>query len=368
MIGLIILGCLLAAGAFKVLRGVYYIRKARKLTAKAGSHRAADAEAAVALGFVPADRLDTEHGAPPAPADTAALDAVRAGGWQAGAAWLEAAGRNWDERVRRVRNLSDLAAADDAWLLAWRAARPQDPAAALVHADSSVLVAWNVRGSLSAKHTTQEQFRVFHQLIAGAQEAMHEAQRIADPADPVPYMLEQPIAMALGYSHERYRELWAQIVARDPKVLAAHTGALQYWCRKWRGSHEEAEAFAKESAAAGAPGELLSVLPLYAYLEYEMSESELDPNEYYKRPEIVAATDAALADVAAADPADRRVTGVRHMLAWNLYWQDRYTEAVEQFRAVDGYIDATPWSYAADSKARYVRARDYSVRQATQNA
>ncbi len=95
-----------------------------------------------------------------------------------------------------------------------------------------------------------------------------------------------------------------------------------------------------------------------------MSESELDPSVYYKRPEIVAATDAALADVAAADPADRRVTRVRHMLAWNLYWQDRYTEAVEQFRVVDGHIGATPWTYAADTKARYVQARDFSVRRA----
>ncbi|MFI6145209.1 hypothetical protein [Streptomyces sp. NPDC051109] len=95
-----------------------------------------------------------------------------------------------------------------------------------------------------------------------------------------------------------------------------------------------------------------------------MAESELDPSVYYKRPEIVAATDVALADVAAADPADRRVARVRHMLAWNLYWQDRWAEAVEQFRAVDGYVGATPWKYSADAKGRYLQARDFSVRRA----
>ncbi|WP_037835801.1 hypothetical protein [Streptomyces sp. NRRL S-244] len=360
MLGLIILGILLISGAYKMLR-------ARKGGGGAGMRRRAsraDGLAAVALGFVPPERLDADHGCPPAPADTAALDAVRAGDWQAGAAWADAAGQDWDERIRRVRELAELAAEEDAWLLAWRAARPQDPTAAAVHADASVLVAWNVRGSLTADRTTQEQFRNFHRLIAASQEAMHEAQRLADPADPVPYMLEQPVAMALGYSHERYGQLWAEIVGRGPKVLAAHTGALQYWCRKWRGSHEEAEAFARQAAASGAPGELLSLLPLYAYLEYEMSEPELDPSVYYKRPEIVAATDAALADVAAADPADRRVARVRHMLAWNLYWQDRWTQAVEQFRAVDGYVGATPWTYSADAKARYVQARDFSVRRA----
>ncbi|MFJ6721239.1 MULTISPECIES: hypothetical protein [unclassified Streptomyces] len=358
MLGLIILGVMLLGGAFKLLR-------ARKAGAGAGPRRrAVDPNAATALGFLPADRLDTDHGTPPEPGDVAVLDAVRAGDWEAGAAWLDAAGQDWDERFRRVRDLADLAAEDDAWLLAWRARRPEDPSAAAVQADTSVLVAWQVRGSLGAEHTTQEQFRLFHRLIASSQEVIAEARRLADPADPVPYMLEQPVAMALGYPHEQYGRLWAEIVKRDPKVLSAHTGALQYWCRKWRGSHAEAEAFAKASAASGAPGDLLSLLPLIAYLEHEMSEAGLAPEVFYQRPHVVAATDAALADVAAADPADRRVTRVRHMLAWNLHWQGRYAEAVEQFRAVDGYIGATPWTYAADSRSRYVRTRDLCVREA----
>ncbi|MEU6891869.1 hypothetical protein ABZ934_08700 [Streptomyces sp. NPDC046557] len=358
MIGLAILAIVLISGAYKMLR-------ARRSAGGAGNRRrAADPNAALALGFLPADRLDTDRGAPPAPGEVAALDAVRAGDWQAGAAWLDAAGQDWDERFRRVGVLAGPAAEDDAWLLAWRAERPEDAGAAAVHADAAVSVAWKVRGSLGAKHTTQEQFRVFHRLIAASQEVMAEAQRLADPADPVPYMLEQPVAMALGYTHERYGELWAEIVKRDPKVLSAHTGALQYWCRKWRGSHEVAEAFAKASAASGAPGDLLSLLPLYAYVEYEMAEEDLAPEVFYQRPDVVAATDAALADVAAADPADRRVARVRHVLAWNLYWQGRYAEAVEQFRAVDGYIGATPWTYVSDSRGRYLRARDFCVREA----
>ncbi|MFB7467922.1 hypothetical protein ACFCZ1_31270 [Streptomyces sp. NPDC056224] len=363
MIGLIILSVVLLGAAYKFLREVRQDRKA-----EGRGRSGADVRAAVEMGFVPAAQLDTENRSPVSPGQTAALAAVRAGDWQPAAAWLEEAGQDWDERVRRVQVLSERAAEEDGWLLAWRAARPQDPTAAVVHADASVQVAWNVRGSLSARHTTQEQFRVFHQLIARAQEAAHEAQRVADPADPVPYMVEQPIAMALGYPHERYRELWAQIVKRDPKVLAAHVGALQYWCRKWRGSHEEARAFARESAAAGAPGDLLSLLPLYAYLEEEMAEEDADPQVFYSRPEVVAAADAALADLAAAHPDDLRAGRLRHMLAWVLYWQDRCTEALEQFRAIDGYIGTTPWTYAVDSRARYLQARDYCARQATRNA
>ncbi|WP_030855437.1 hypothetical protein [Streptomyces sp. NRRL F-4474] len=86
-------------------------------------------------------------------------------------------------------------------------------------------------------------------------------------------MIEQPVAQGLGYAHEQYGELWAQITRRDPKVLTAHTSALQYWCAKWRGSHELALAFARESAASGKPGELLSLLPLTAYFEQKVSET-----------------------------------------------------------------------------------------------
>ncbi|MBW5481970.1 hypothetical protein [Streptomyces bambusae] len=380
MTWLIILGVPLAAGAIWVLRGVYYLRKAKRLNAEAdrlnaeaAASRARRAEieaeqarAVVAQGFVAADDLDTEHRAPVPAEETAAVAAVTAGDWAAGAAWIEAAGQDWDERDHRIRTLAEPAAEDDAWLLAWRAARPQDATAAAVHADASVLVAWNVRGSKSAKYTTDEQFRVFHQLLGSAQEAVHEAQRLAGPADPVPYMLEQPIAMALGYSHERYAQLWEQIVTRGPKVVAAHTNALQYWCRKWRGSHEEAESFAAKSAASGAPGDLLTLLPLTAYFERETYESDLDPDVYYKEPHIVAAADAALADLAAADPADPRAVRLRHMLAWILYWQDRYEEALEHFRAVDGCIGAVPWSYSGNPRSRYTKARDYTVRQVTQ--
>ncbi|MFE2150689.1 hypothetical protein ACFXAO_11705 [Streptomyces lavendulae] len=363
MIGLVILAVMLLGGGFKWA-------KARRGAGKqeGRGHGGAAARAAVERGFVPADRLDTEHRAPVTAEERAAVAAAGTGDWQACADWLEAAGKDWDERIRRVQVLSELAAVEDRWLLAWRSAKPQDPTAAVVHADTAVQVAWNVRGSLSASQTTQEQFRIFHRLIAQAQEAAHEAQRLADPADPVPYMVEQPIAMALGYPHERYRELWTRITERDPKVLAAHTGALQYWCRKWRGSHEEAREFARASAAAGAPGDLLTLLPLYAHLEEEMATQDADPDVYYKQPEVVAAADAALADLAAARPDDPRAGRLRHVLAWVLYWQDRYEEALEQFRIVDGYIGAAPWTYVMDPKARYLQVRDYCVSRVPEKA
>ncbi|MEV6951700.1 hypothetical protein [Streptomyces sp. NPDC051183] len=376
MIGLYILGLLLLAGAFKVLRGVYYIRKAKRLEAEIGTlnagteaieagQAAAKAAAVVALGFVAEADLDTENPAPVPPERAAALEAVRSGDWEAGAAYIEAAGQDWHERMERVRPLAEAAAEDDAWLLAWRTARPTDPTAALVDADTAIMVAWNVRGGQSGSRTTQEQFRLFHELLIKAQEAAHEAQRLADPADPTPYIVEQPIGQGLGYSHERYRELWEQVVERDPKVLWSHISGLQYWCRKWRGSHELALAFARESAAAGEPGDLMSLLPLIAYFEQETDESDLAAETFFKEPEIVAAVDAALLDLAAAGDDHPGTARMRHLLAYLLFWQDRDEQAVEQFRHIDGYIGALPWSYAGSPKRRYLYARDWAVGVAT---
>ncbi|MFD5880374.1 hypothetical protein [Streptomyces yangpuensis] len=381
MIGLYVLGAMLLFGAFKILRGIYYIRKAKRLEAEVAAlegrtvasdsrtaaakaeQKAREAAAVVALGFVAEEDLDTDNALPVPPERKAALDAVRAGDWEAGAAYVEACGTDWEERWQRVRALAEVAAEDDAWLLAWRAARPADPSAALVNADTGVLVAWNVRGSARASHTTQEQFRIFHELLAKAQEQAWEAQRLADPADPVPYMVEQSVSLGLGYPHEQYRRLWSQITKRDPKNLSAHTNAMQYWSQKWRGSHERALAFARECAAGAEPGELLSALPLIAYVEQELHESDLEPETFFKEPEVAAAVDAALVDLAAADPDDWRTVRLRHLLAWFLFWQDRDAEAVEQFRHIDGHIGAMPWYYWP--KSRYVHARDWAVRVVT---
>ncbi|MET9695927.1 hypothetical protein ABZY31_03240 [Streptomyces sp. NPDC006529] len=356
-----VLGLALLAVAAYVLRGVHHIRKAGRLTAEAEAVGARAAELSVARGFLPGDRLDTGRAGPVPEEHGAVLAAVRSGDWRAGAAWVEAAGRDWEERYTRVYVLGDEAAQDDTWLRAWRAARPDDAAAAAVDADSALTVASNVRGALRASQTSREQFRVFHELQAKAQALVEEAQALADPADSTPYVLEQPIALGLSYPHERFRALSQEIVERDPKNLSAHVRALQYWCHKWHGSHAQALTYAKEAAALGGPGDLLSLLPLYAYFEHETHEADLDPDTYYKQPEIVAAATAALADLAAAAPGDRRAVRLRHMLAWVLYWQDRYPEAVEQFRHIDGYIGTAPWTYVSDPASRYLKARDYSV-------
>jgi tetratricopeptide (TPR) repeat protein len=355
-----------------ILFALYSFYRARQKSSSNGSGASVRnrdlPKAAAKLGFLPGEQLDTERAYAPDPGITAVREAVRAGDWKAGAEFLAEAGKDWQERDRRSSVLAGEAVKDDSWLLAWRTERPQDPDVALVHAESLIYLAWEIRGSATAKHTTREQFAGFHRVLDQAREACAHAQALAGD-DPCPFIVEIPLAKGLGYPHERFEEIWAEIVKRDPHHLAAHTSALQYWCRKWRGSHELAESFARSAAEKGAPGQLLTLLPLEAYFEYEIANDDLEQDEFYKRPEIVAAVDAALVDVAAAaaaNPDDWRIPQVRHLLASLLFWQDRYEAAVEQFRLVDGYIDAVPWSYRGgrDSMIEaYVQQRDYSAAQ-----
>ncbi|MEU3609952.1 hypothetical protein AB0E83_31615 [Streptomyces sp. NPDC035033] len=345
---------------------VYFWIKSRRAARSGGSgdSAAAHAEAAARLGLLPTDRLDTEKAAP-LPADrVAATEAVRAGDWRAGAAYVEAAGRDWYARTARIGRIAHEAVEDDAWLRAWREERPDDPTAAAVHASALVYLAWEIRGSRQAKHTTDEQFASFHRVLADARAAFARAQELAGD-DPSPFIGELPLAMGLGYSHDAFEAIWAEIEKRDPVNYLAYSSGLQYWCAKWRGSHEQALAFARRAADRGRPGDLMALFPLEAYFEQETYESDLDPQEFYNRPEVVAATDAALADLAEAvrvhGADDPRVAETRHMLAWVLYWQDRYEAAFEQFRAVDGFIGCAPWTYAGDPVRRYVKARDYTA-------
>ncbi|WP_335939162.1 M48 family metallopeptidase [Streptomyces sp. PTD5-9] len=295
--------------------------------------------------------------------------ALRAGDWRAGAAFLRKAGRDRQERLRRAAVLQDEAAADDAWLLVWRAERPGDAGAALVHAGALTGVAARVHGTRPTQDPTWEQSSVFRRVMAGAREACREAQALAGD-DPCPYVAEIPCALALGYDRAECRALWAKIVVRGGAHLAAHDTALRYWGHHWAGSYRQAGYLAREAARRSSPGRLLTLLPLYAAFKEERSSPETDPDEYYKAPELIAAADACLADVAAAAAAgreDRRLVRARHLLAWTLYWQDRYAEAMEQFRLIDcpAADDVpspyAPWSYSTSPKTFFTTCHEYSA-------
>ncbi|MGO4428396.1 hypothetical protein AB4Z54_59165, partial [Streptomyces sp. MCAF7] len=61
-------------------------------------------------------------------------------------------------------------------------------------------------------------------------------------------------------------------------------------------------------------------------------------------------------------PADHPVQPhVRHLLVWFLVRAERYAEAMEQLRHVDGHVGAIPWSYGMDPAAEYTVYRALAV-------
>lgn len=316
----------------------------------------ATARAVRSLGLLPASEQKTEHAAPLPANWTAALAAVRRREWQPAARVLEEIGRDWERRSYFTDELADLAAEDDTWLLAWEADRADDPDAAVVRARSTVTLAWEIRGADRAKNTTQEQFAGFHRVLVQAREHIARAAAL-NPADPTPFIAEIWVALGLGYPNSEMNRLWEQITARAPYHYEAHFSALQYWCGKWRGSAELAMDFA-ENAARNAPlGSLLTAFPLIAHYEHDDS----DDTDVDRTPEMISRVDAALTDAAAADPTHPRLPELRHLLAYYLTLQDRHEAAIEQYKLVDGYVNALPWRYYDDMPKRYCRFRDQSV-------
>ncbi|MFG2696182.1 hypothetical protein [Kitasatospora sp. NPDC048407] len=301
-------------------------------------------------GLVPGDELILDPGLAGPDVD-AALAALEAGDWHPVADLLAAAAGDHDRRRGLMRRFAEPAAENDAWLLAWRAEQPDNADAAILAQDSLVVLAWNVRTSQRAAAVTSERWAAFRKVLGDAEAAAAEAVRLADPADPLPFVAQIPLAMGQSWDNERFRALWQEIVSRDPHNFSAHTGALQYWCAKWKGSHEEMHAFVDAAVAAAPKGSLLSALKLEAY--FEQFEGNKEP---YTAPEVQAAVAAVLADLELADPDDRHRRYAHGWLVWVLAQAGRPADAMPHLRAL-GPIVPEPWTYWADPVDRFVTRR-----------
>ncbi|MFC1228711.1 hypothetical protein [Streptomyces sp. Sce081] len=347
---IVVIGLVLAASA------LFYRRVTRVPSPSRRSSRRAEA-----LGFLPQSAQNTLLTAADAELEQAGAEAAR-GRWEK-AARLMARTREQRDWARRSYYADVLgthrAAQPDSWLGAWEAAAgPDDPDAALVRARATVSLAWHLRGGAWAKDTGEQQFAGFHSTLRGVPRLNARAAEL-NPDDPSPYVAEIWVALGLGHSHEKMRRIWAEVTARDPYHYGAHRAALQYWCAKWRGSEELAVAFAREAEAGAPRGSLLSALPLIVW--YEHRDTHADPDEL-REPYLLDMVDTALADVAAAPPDHPDTASVRHLLAYFLTQQRRHDEALQQFRLVDGYVDAAPWRYYDDPAAVYCLWRNRAVK------
>ncbi|MGI5445201.1 hypothetical protein ACQEVM_05545 [Streptomyces sp. CA-243310] len=288
-----------------------------------------------------------------------ALDNVeRTGRWQAASQLLAGTPTEGEQRWQRVQAFGGAAALDlvrrpgegAQWLKAWRLEAPKDAGGAQVHAELLVQQAWRHSGGVGS-----EDHRI---ILEEALEACRRAALLA-PGDPVPYITELAIGRALGYSEAEYDALWAKVIDRAPQHMGAHLAALNYWCEKWHGSREKADAFTHAAAARAPQGSLLAALPLFAVYEHLPEVNFV--STFWQSAVVTRAVEGALYAVRTARADDPMLAHVRHLLLMFLVSMERWAEAMEQVRHVDGYVGALPWSASPDPAAAYAVYRALAV-------
>ncbi|MEU7183859.1 MULTISPECIES: hypothetical protein [Streptomyces] len=320
-------------------------------------------------GFVPVEELDVRLPGPDQALEDALAELRRTHDWRPAAELLKATGDDWERRWQRVQTLAGAAAFELAqeeaaerhggapaagagghrvggiWLRTWRSEAPKDPGGAQTHAQFLVLQA--------LRDPASQDFRM---ILEEARTVCREAALLA-PGSPIPYITELAVARGLHDRPADYEALWSTVVQRAPAHMGAHLAALPYWSEKWHGSRKEADAFT-ERAAAGAPAKsLLPALPLFAVYDH-LPEANM-VSSLYQSAVVERAIDGARYALREA-PADHPMAPhVRHLLVWFLVRAERYAEAMEQLRLVDGHVGAVPWSYGRNPAAEYAvyRAR-----------
>ncbi|GAA1579520.1 hypothetical protein ACIQUV_18500 [Streptomyces globosus] len=350
-----ILWFLIAMGLLVAVLGPYIRRRRAGLRlVEPGSPDAADP---ANYGFARQEDLDVRVPGP----DEDLMDALTVvqgtGQWQAASQLLAGTPKEGELRWQRVQAFGGAAALELAaqpgtgaqWLKSWRLQAEKDAGGAQVHAELLVQQAWRHSGGVGS-----EDHRI---ILEEAREACRKA-ALLSPGDPVPYLTELAVARGLGYPESEFDRLWAHVIDRAPQHMGAHLAALQYWCEKWHGSREKADAFAHAAAARAPKGSLLTALPLFAVYEHT---PEVVLTNYWESAVVTRAVEGALYAVHHARPDDPVLPLVRHMLLSFLVPMERWAEAMEQVRHIDGYVGALPWSASQDPAAQYAVYRALAV-------
>ncbi|MFD8644567.1 hypothetical protein ACFV14_30190 [Streptomyces zaomyceticus] len=308
--------------------------------------------------LVPRALLDPRRPGPPPAAYRieemqAVADAAWKGDWRAAEAYVEAAGRDWDERWSRTELLQQVAGDDDEWLEAWRTARPENCDAATVRAGLMVHQAWEIRGSEYADKVPRERMARFKAMLPAA---ITEARKAAllDPENPGPWVVMVTAARGAQYDHDQFQPLWDGLASRAPHHYSGHWQALQYWCAKWFGNDRLMMHFAEQAVRKAPEGSPLAGMYLHALEERaKRHDGPAQPvtRAAKKRLEEVAAS---LAEVA---PDNEHLPALRHLLAHHMLRARMHAPALEQFRLIGPWCGAEPWRKGGDPVVAFELAR-----------
>jgi hypothetical protein len=236
---------------------------------------------------------------------------------------------------------------DARWLRQWRAERPDDAGGAQVYAQFLVWQA--LADPASADHRI---------ILEEARTVCQDAVRLAE-ADPTPYITELFIGRHLSYRRADFEALFQTVRRLAPHHMGAHLAALPYWSQGGSGSREDAYAFAQAAAARAPEGTLLPALPLFAVYAHLPEVNVV--RGLYQSVEIEKAVEAAEFAVDQVEEDHPVRPHVLHMLVCFLVRAERYQEAMEALRVVDGYVGALPWADSANPASLYASYRALAV-------
>ncbi|MFD7642103.1 hypothetical protein ACFV4P_15745 [Kitasatospora sp. NPDC059795] len=296
-------------------------------------------------GLTPSAELDPGRAGPPLPLlrrkELEALaDSCLAGGWRAAAAYVTAAGDDWDERWSRLDFLTQVAAARDAWLTAWQESGAEACAAATVHARLLAQRAWEARDGADPQVAPAERAAAFKALLAEANTTARRAAEL-DPRDPGPWVVLVTTARGVPLTRRQFRPLWEELTARAPHHVAGHWQAMRYWCARWHGSDALMLRFAERAVRTAPPGSVLPGLYLQALAELEQRHGPLGLPDARRLRELLPMVASALA---AVPPPNDQLPLLRHLLAHFALVSQQPDLALEQFRELGPWCGAHPWT------------------------
>lgn len=131
-----------------------------------------------------------------------------------------------------------------------------------------VRAAWEVRTGRWAKDVGRERFDRFHEMLASAFEPLMYAAQMS--LTPTALDQLQWFGLGIGMPREELDQMWERIVELDPHHHAALESRLQVLCHKWKGSHEQMFAFAREVVLEAPPGDRSLALIAQAHYERAM--------------------------------------------------------------------------------------------------
>ncbi|MEU6971479.1 hypothetical protein AB0A71_27800 [Kitasatospora aureofaciens] len=321
-----------------------------------------------AHGLPPREQLDAHRAGPPQSAHRskevqAIADEAWGGDWRSAAAFVEAAGQDWDERWSRQELLRQLADEDDAWLDTWLRARPEDCTAATVHAQLLLHRAWAIRGNDYAHDVPAGRMARFMVQLNAAMEAAQKAAPLA-PEDPGPWVVMVTAARGLRYDHDEFRRLWKELLTRAPHHYEGHCQALQYWCAKWAGTNKLMMEFAERSARKAPTGSPLAGVYLHALYELTRRSGPSAIPSSHTAKDLLETVARSLNE---APDDDQSLYQLRHLLAHYLVKARRYGAALEQFRRIGPWCGAEPWTNESDPVTAFDLARGVAALGARQN-